>query len=281
MPVWIFIIVVMVSFFHAWWNVRLKKMPINRSAFLIMSWLLFGVIATPVSLFFVDKQPEWDWLFFIIASGIAQALYLLALSWAYSISDISQVFPISRGTAVGLTTAVLFLMGASDVSLLGWVGVGAIVLGAMSMGHVDLKSSSGKKGLLASLAIAIIVCFYSVLDTFGAQKIPVIFYVIIMNITGSLFALPFIFRKRKSDIALAFKHYKWEGFWVGFAGSAVYLVILWTFQYATPAYVLALREVSIVFAVLLGWFSLKESISLSKVIGISFIVLGIVCIKLA
>lgn len=281
MTLGVFLIVIASSFFQAWWNFRLKKASVDRASFLLVGWLVFGLIATPVSLFFIDKPFEWRWMYFILATGFAQGLYLMALSFAYSLSDMSLVFPISRGTAVALSAVVLSFLGGSDVSMLGWCGVGAIAIGAMSTGRVDFKTAQGKKGLLLSVIIALIVCSYSVIDTFGAREIPIFFYVLVMNIVGPLWALPFIYKHKKKDILKTLKNHKLEGFLVGLAGSGPYFIVLWAFQFAQPAYILALREVSILFALFLGVRKLKEQVSLEKIIGIALILVGIVFIKMA
>jgi drug/metabolite transporter (DMT)-like permease len=277
----IFAVVVLSSVFQAWWNFHLKKTPIDRSAFLLVSWFFFGLIATPVSLFFINKPFQWEWLFFIAATGFAQGMYLLILCWAYSVSDISLVFPVARGASVGFSAVVLSMVGGYSISVLGWIGIATVVVGAMCMGSVDLKTERGRLGLIASLMIAMIITSYSVIDTFGAQEIPIVFYVIVMNLTAPIVAFPFVYRKKRQDVLLAWRHYKREGFLVALAGSAAYLVVIWTFNYASPAYVLALREVSIVFASIMGIHFLKESRPKRKIIGIVLILFGIICIKLA
>lgn len=281
MPIWVFAVVIASSFFQAWWNFHLKKTPIDRSAFLLVGWFLFGLIFTPISIIFMDKPFQWEWLYFIIPTGIAQGMYLLVLCWAYSVSDISLVFPVSRGAGLGLLSVALALLGKSSISYLGWIGIIAIMLGVMSLGSVDIKTARGRKGLLASLLIAVVVAFYSVVDSFGSQEIPIPFYVMIMNITGPLFAFPFVYRSRKADVLIAFQKYKLQGILVGLAGTAAYMIVVFMFRYSTPAYVLALREVSVVIATALGVVYLGESKSLRKYIGIAFILTGIICIKLA
>lgn len=281
MSFWVFSVVMMSSLFQAWWNFHLKKTPIDRSAFLMVSWFLFGLLVTPISLFFINKPFRVEWLFFICATGFAQGMYLLILSWAYSVSDISLVFPIARGASVGLSAVVLSFIGSYPISGMGWVGIAMVVAGAMSLGIVDLHTERGRLGLVASLIIAVIITSYSVIDSFGAKEIPVFFYVIVMNLTAPIVAFPFVFRKKRKDVLIALREYKWQGFLVALAGSAAYLVVIWTYRYVSAAYVLALREISIVFAALMGIIYLQEPTSKRKWFGITCILLGILCIKLA
>lgn len=281
MPIWVFAVVVISAFFQAWWNFHLKKTPIDRSAFLLMGWVVFGLVSTPISLFFIDKPFQWEWLYFILSTGFAQGIYLLVLCWAYAVSDISLVFPVARGASIVVTAITLYALGANPISTVGWAGIGAIAFGAMSMGSVDLHTARGRTGLFASLLMAMIIASYSVIDSFGAQEIPIVFYVMVMNLTGPLFAFPYVYHRRKADVIVAFKNYKWEGFLVGLAGSLAYIVVISMFQYSSAAYVLALREVSIVFAAVLGIRFLGERRSLRKYVGIGCILLGILLIKMA
>ncbi len=277
----LFLLVVLSSFFQAWWNFHLKKVEADKSAFLLVGWLFFGLVATPLTLLFLDKPWEWRWLMFVIATGFAQGFYLVILSWAYTVADISVVFPIARGAGVGYTTLVLATIGGYNLSSYGWLGIGAVVFGAFCLGSVEFKNKDNRVGIGLALLLALIVSCYSVIDSFGGQEIPVLFYVVSMNVTAPLFALPFLYSSRKKEILHVWKNYRWQGFSVALAGSLGYVIIVWAFRHSPPPYILALREISIVFATALAVYYLKEKIYLRKVIGIAFILLGIFFLKIA
>lgn len=277
----IFGLVVLTSVFQAWWNFQVKKVEADKAAFLIVGWFFFGIVATPLSLFFLDKPFEPRWLLFVLATGFAQGLYLVILSWAYTIADISVVFPIARGASIGYTSVVLSLIGGYTLSTYGLIGIGGVILGAICMATVEFRDKANRLGIGLALVLALIVTCYSVIDTFGAQEIPVLFYVFAMNISAPIFALPFLYKTKKRDIIYVWKHHKWTGFLVGLTGSLGYVVVIWAFTRAPAPYVLALREVAIVFAALMGVYYLKEKIYLRKVIGISLILLGIFFLKMA
>jgi drug/metabolite transporter (DMT)-like permease len=277
----VFLIVIFASLFQAWWNFHLKKINTDKSAFLLVSWLFFGLIATPISLFFMNKPFAMAWWPFILCSGFAQGLYLVLLCWAYTVADISLVFPIARGTSVGLTTLILTMMGVHSLSMIGLVGILSVVLGAICLGSFEFKNPKSRVGILLAIALAMIVTSYTVIDSFGAQEIPLAFYVVFMNVTAPIFAFPFLWKGRKQAIKVAWRDYKWQGLAVAAAGSGGYLIVLMAYEKAPAPYVLALREISIVFAAILGIRYLGEKAYPRKIFGICLILAGIFLIKLA
>ena len=70
-------------------------------------------------------------------------------------------------------------------------------------------------------------------------------------------------------------------FWVGGSISfIIYVIVVWGFTKAPIPLVAALRETSIFFSIFIGYFFLKETINLKKIISIVLIVIGVVGIKL-
>lgn len=277
----IFLLVILSSCFQAWWNFHLKKVDVDKAAFLTVGWLFFGLVTTPISLFFLDAPFEWRWLMFIVATGFAQGIYLVILSWAYTIADISVVFPIARGAAVGYTSLILAMIGGYTLSPYGITGILSVVAGAFCLGSVEFRNKENRTGIGLALILALIVTCYSVIDAFGGQEIPILFYVVSMNVTAPLFALPFLYASKKKELRRAWRDYKWQGFAVAFAGAFGYVIIVWAFRQSPPPYILALREIAIVFASALAIYYLKEKVYPRKVIGIGLILIGIFFLKIA
>ena len=69
-------------------------------------------------------------------------------------------------------------------------------------------------------------------------------------------------------------------FWVGGGASlSAYAMVMWAFSKAPIAVVMAVRETSILFAILIGIFFLKEKITLPKIIGSSITLFGIFLLR--
>ncbi|MBY0315062.1 MAG: DMT family transporter [Bdellovibrionales bacterium] len=277
----VFFVVIASSLFQTWWNFHLKKTSADKASFLMVGWFIFGVIATPISYFALNIQFSSSWWPFILSTGIAQGLYLLALTRAYAVADISLVFPIARGLSIAFTALVISAFGLNELSPTGILGIGLVVLGAVALGSYEIRNKKARQGLILAFLLGLLVASYTVVDSLGAQKIPIVFYVLVMNVAASVFAFPFLYQSRKKQIVEVLKYYKWQGFWVGFAGSVGYLIVIWAYTQAPAPYIVALREISIVFATLLGVYVLKEPMYLRKIFGVAMILAGILIVRLA
>ncbi len=277
----IFLLVIAASFFQAWWNFHLKKVNVDKSAFLFVGWLSLGVVAVPLSLFFLEKPLDPSWWHFVLATGLIQGMYLVVLSTAYTLADVSLVFPLARGLSIALTTVALVVFAKLPVNQVGVAGIAIIFFGSMLLAFRHWTSEKTRKAMMLAVVIALLVSSYTVLDSFGAKKIPIVFYVAIMNIVAPLAALPWLYQSKKKDFIFVFKNHLLLAFLVGLAGSAAYLIVVWAYSFAPAPYVLALREVSIVIAAVLGILYLKEPVTRLKIAGIAFILAGILLIKLA
>lgn len=281
MSVGVFALVIAASFFQAWWNFHLKKISVDKAAFLFVGWLAFGIVTVPLSFLFIDKPFHPDWWHFVLATGLIQGLYLVTLSTAYTLADVSLIFPLARGLSIALTSITFIVFVKQPVNTMGATGIAVIFMGAMLLAFRHFSSQKTRMAMLLALVIGVLVSSYSVLDSFGAQKIPLVFYIAMMNIVAPLFALPWLYKSKKQDFIDVFKNHLFLAFLVAFAGSAAYLIVVWAYALAPAAYVLALREVSIVITALLGMVYLKEPITRLKAAGITFILIGILLIKLA
>lgn len=277
----VFALVIAASLLQAWWNFHLKKVQVDKAAFLMVGWFIFGLISTPLSLFFIDKPFDPSWWHFVLATGMIQGLYLIALSTAYTLADVSLIFPLARGLSIALTTVALVLFVGYPIDGTGFCGIGFIFVGAMTLAFRHFSSQQSRVAMSLAVVIGILISSYSVLDSFGAQKIPIIFYVCVMNVVAPVFAFPWLYNIKKNHFVYVWKNHLGLSVLVALAGSVPYLIVIWAYTMAPPHYVLALREISIVITSALGIYYLKEPINRQKVIGILFILLGILLLKLA
>ena len=67
----------------------------------------------------------------------------------------------------------------------------------------------------------------------------------------------------------------------GGASLVAYAMVMWAFSKAPIAVVMAMRETSILFAILIGFFFLKEKLTLPKIIGTFITLAGVVLLRVA
>ena len=131
---------------HALWNFAAYKVAGNVAVL----WLSFasGILfimplcaymwwqGTPLIL-------SWPAGLCLLATGIFHGLYFALLARAYEHGEISTVYPIARGSGVGLTAFVAYLSLGEDISLLGAGGIALVFAGIFCVGAPALKLQRG------------------------------------------------------------------------------------------------------------------------------------------
>jgi drug/metabolite transporter (DMT)-like permease len=268
---------------HAIWNVLLK---LADEKYLAMWWALaLGSLGFLPFLIVTPPLPPGMWPY-IVASAIFEAAYFAILIAAYERADFSVVYPIARGAAPGLLAlwAVLFLH--ERLSFAGVAGLLVLVLGLMITGSSALWQSGRWSPDPVSIGLALAVAFcisaYSVIDGAAVQVAhPVPYTTATFALTTALLA-PLIFRRYGLRATLA----AWRGNWpkitvIGFCMPGSYMLALAAYTLAPVSYAGAIREMSIVFAALIGWLWLREGLGLFRIVGAAVIFCGVLIIARA
>ena len=120
-------------------------------------------------------------------------------------------------------------------------------------------------------------------DGYGARASLSVVSYISWSFTLSSLLFPILLKIKKHENV--FKRVMNEGkqiFWIGGTLSyVIYIIVVWGFTKAPIPMVSALRETSIFFSIFIGYFFLKERITLTKIISIILIVTGVIGLKLA
>jgi len=121
------LLVLLSASIHVWWNLLTKSSRSPKAFSLLKGTVLMGVagvagIRTPL-----HEIPTDVWAY-LAASGVAHALYILALTSSYEVGDLSYVYPIIRSAPV-LVPLVAFLTLGEGISLRGGTGILIVMLG--------------------------------------------------------------------------------------------------------------------------------------------------------
>ena len=272
--------VLIAAFCHASWNAIIRM----RGDKLISMTLLVaaaGILALP-GLFFVSAPPAAAWPF-LIASAAIHLGYNTFLALSYHHGELSKVYPLVRGSAPLTTLAVslLFLDESLDTSS----AIGIVVLGA---GIMTLALDQGwrvlvgsPRGLAYAAATSLCITAYSLSDGLGARAYGnAHHYVIWLFILDALPMLAVVGYFRGPDLLRATGE-NWIPALLGGALSLVaYWIVIWAFTVAPIPVVAALRETSILFAVLLGTLFLRETITRVRAASIFLVLAGLVVMRL-
>jgi len=260
----VFFAVIGAALLHASWNALVKG---GADKLLGICAVIIGHVPfAVVCLMFVPAPHPESWT--LLGAGILlHTGYQFFLLNSYKLGDLTQVYPIARGSAPLLVALFSVLVLQVQLSKIELIAVAIIGIGILSLGLVRKKD--GQRNPAAAISALITGCFiasYSLVDGTGARLAgtSVGFYSwlsIANGIIMSIYALavrPTILKQLVSSHLTLFM--------VGGGASFIaYATVTWAFTQAPIALVTALRETSIVFALLIGVFFLKERIDIVKV----------------
>jgi len=276
----VFFAVIGAALLHATWNALVKSgsdKTLGISA-VIIGHVPFALVCIP---FVPFPAPEsYPYLF---ASMALHAGYQFFLMQSYKLGDLTQVYPIARGTApllVALFTVLVLKVNLSSMEVLAVVIIG---VGILSLTLV--RRGDGQRNMQAAFFALITSCFiasYSIVDGLGARLAgtSVGFYAWLSIANGIIITIYVLAVQPRILKQLATSHLKI--FLIGGGASFVaYAIVTWAFTQAPIALVTALRETSIVFALLIGVFFLKERVNLIKVFSTMTTLLGAILLRVA
>jgi uncharacterized membrane protein len=275
----VFITVLFSAVLHAIWNSMASKYK-NKNV--SIPAIVYGHVPACIVAIIFLPAPSIDSFPYIILSAIIHQGYQNFLLTAYQTGKFTTVYPIARGfgplvaTLISIIFFGVYLKAFTILSIL-LISTGVILIGLFSKSV--LKNN---KILYTSLTTGVFIGIYSIVDGHGARLSgSAISYMSWVFIFSALF-FPIVlhFRKQKNILRKTLTEGKFV-FWIGGSFSYLaYVITVWAFTKAPIPMVSALRESSIIFAIFIGYFYLKEKINFYKMISILLIFIGVIGLKL-
>jgi len=218
-----------------------------------------------------------------LAAGILLHLgYQLFLLYSYSAGDLTQVYPIARGSAPLIVAVVSITILGVTLQRLELFAVLIIGIGIVSLALV--RRADGLRNGKAAVFALITGCFiagYSIVDGLGARVGGKSLGYFGWLALGNSVALGAIVWLRAPQTYGKLWQNGHRLFWIGGGASYLaYAIVTWAFTQAPIALVTALRETSIVFALLIGVFFLKERLDLMKLLSTAMVLAGAAMLRL-
>jgi drug/metabolite transporter (DMT)-like permease len=276
----IFLAVLFAALLHACWNGLVKH---SSDKFLAMSHVVLG--HAPLAGLAVLMAPALDFACWpYLCAGAAFHLgYQLLLLNAYRLGDLSQVYPIARGIAPLIVMAIsVTLLGASLLPS-EMVAILVIVSGILSLALVRRADGlTNKSAVSLAMSTGCFIAGYSISDGLGARvgQSPIAFYGWLSLINAAVWIVV-MQSFRKGLVAKLAREGYLRTLFAGSLSFLAYAIVVWAFTQAPIAAVMALRETSIVFALLIGVFVLKERLDLIKLFSIFMTLVGAVLLRVA
>ncbi|MFD0712116.1 EamA family transporter [Paenibacillus sp. GCM10027626] len=221
---------------------------------------------------------EWSML---ALSLLLQALYSSLLAYTYKAGELSQVYPILRGTPTLLIPLIGVLVLGEVLPLWGWIGIGFMLAGFIIMVKNSASAShpspaSSSKPVLLALAVGLCITTYTLIDKVNLQYLSPVALLEVTNIGFMLGLTPSVLQAdRLKQVIRHHKHIIWIG---AILSPGSYLLFLFAARSANVSAIAPMREIGIVFGTLLGLFVLKESQGLRRIVASIVVVSGIIII---
>jgi drug/metabolite transporter (DMT)-like permease len=263
---------------HASWHGIVKSSGDQLTVLTGMS--LIAALLAACGLPFVAIPPPALWPVLLV-STVLHSGYRFALAQAYRHGDLGQAYPLARGLvpifAMGIGVAFL-----GDTLSNGQLGGVVIVSAAICWLATEAIRSVQGRLLLAAAGAGLTVAGYSVLDAYGVRHsenwMSYTVWLIVLD-SGSFVVLMWFLKGAQLWRELSEARVRTTV--SGILGVGSFAVLLWALGRGPVGVVAALRESSVLFAVLIGIAFYRERLALHRIAAAALIAAGIVVISAA
>lgn len=262
---------------HATWNAIIKAgTDKSLDAALVSAG---GAVAALPLLPFLPLPTSAAWPF-IGASAILQFAYFQLVAAAYRAGDIGLVYPLMRGVAPLIIVSTSSFILKETLSGGALIGTMTICAGILTLAFEARKGSS--RAVVLALANAVVIATYTYVDGIGARiSGNSVSYTLWMALLPPILLFAWAISQRGINAVAAHVRYNWWRGLIGGGGSIVsYGLALWAMTKAPVAMVAALRETSILFALVISVVVLKERSSIWRYIAGAIIAGGVLVLRL-
>lgn len=274
----VFLVVLLAAVLHAAWNALVKNAGdkyVSMTA-IVLGHAPLAVLALP--LVPLPDPRSWPYVIASVAFHIAYQLFLL---FSYRIGDLTHVYPIARGAAPLIVAGVSVMALGVHLTSIEMLAVLTIAIGIISLAFV--RGSDGiRNPRAAGMALATGCCIagYSLVYGLGARQAGTAlgFWVWLTIINVIIFPI-IMTRMKPGVIGRVAREGRSLMIFGGGASFLAYALVVWAFTEAPIPLVTALRETSIIFALLIGVVFLNERVNLAKVASTAMTLFGAVLLR--
>ncbi|MCC8396080.1 DMT family transporter [Paraburkholderia sp. MMS20-SJTR3] len=278
METFVVLLVLFSALLHATWNAFLHLSEDRVWLLGMMAMPYIAVSALGVLILPLPAPAAWP---FIVASAVLEWGYLLALIRAYRSGDFGQIYPIARGMSPMLVFVGALVFAGEALKPLAALGVALVSCGIVSLAFRRGMRFSGESVPFALLT-GLFIATYSVVDGVGARVAGnglsyIMWVYLIWNIPQ--FLLAWHWRGGAKGLFIG-RTLVLKGVASGVLALGAYCLIIEAYRYLPIAMVSALRELSSIFAVLIGVIFMREKLTARRIVACALVTLGAVLIRI-
>ena len=268
-------LVLFAALLHASWNAVLKGGRDGLWGMTVMGIATSLACAAIVPFLPLPARASWP---YIAASALLHVGYNAFLVRAYRSGDFGSAYPIARGSSPLLVTLGAALVAQEVPTLAGIAGIVLVSLGIISLGFRGRRLL--ETGIFYALGTGFFIAAYSVTDGIGGRLSGnAVSYTLWMCLLWGATALP-IYMLRRRDAAI-WRGAKSTGMAAlgGWVSLLAYGMVIFAMTRAPMGSVSALRETSVLFAVLLGRIVFGEKLTARRIVSVLVIAAGALCLE--
>ncbi|MBK0326728.1 EamA family transporter [Rhodobacteraceae bacterium F11138] len=246
----------------------------------------YGLMAAPFALFVVPWPEPFMWPIFAGALVIHTA-YKLLQAQAYTKGAYTVVYPVVRGTGPLFAVIGAYLIFGETFTLLQWLGVGVLLLGIFGLAVYNLVFlQTARDTLPTALTLAgitgLFVALYTTYDAYGirATADPFTFLAWFFMIDGLVMPILATLRWRNMTARPDVCPLMLRGGIGGLVAFASFGSVMLATRLDKVGEAAVLRETSTVFAALIGWLALKETVGPRRIALMALIAAGAVIVEM-
>lgn len=285
-------LIVLAGLIHAGWNIVAKKAE-GDARFAFFTSVLMMLLWAPLGWWLGrDVVPTWgrtEWAL-VVASGVLHVIYYVTLLRGYRKADLTVVYPLARGSGPLLSSLVAIVFLGERISALGAAGIAGVVLGVFLIAggpglwraaHDPAARQRVRKGMFYGALTGAFIASYTIVDGYAVRWM--LMSPILVDYMGNFVRVallaPAVLRDRATARTL------WQRQWrhalvVASVSPIAYVLVLYAMQQAPLSHVAPAREVSMLFAALMGGQLLGEGERGLRILGAGCIAAGVVALGL-
>ena len=277
----VMLLVLLAAVLHASWNALIKA---GGDHLVVTTVIMFVPILPSIAVLLVEPamaSAAWP---YVILSAVVHWFYFGVLVSAYRYGDLSQVYPIARGTAPALVAFAAWIFEGEALTAIETLGALIVSAGIISLAW---RRRSGKvpahepKAIGYALLTALSIAIYLLADGMGGRRSgDTLVYICWLFVLQGVPLVAFTLWRRRGRIGDSFRPHLKQGILGGAIAGISYSIAIWAMSVAPLAHVVAMRETSVLFGAALGALVLKEPFGRYRILAAAVVAGGAVLLNL-
>jgi uncharacterized membrane protein len=202
-------------------------------------------------------------LLLFLFSMLTHGFYFVILARLYTIGDLSQTYPIIRGSSLLIVPLFGVMILHEHLSMIGWIGVAMIIGGIFTISEIKL-SLLNRKIFSLSLLVGASIATYVVIDRLALNHNDPVTLNQIGTMGNILALLPLALKEKFKNLRQEIK-LNYKSILIGaILAPASYMIFLYAANTAQISTLAPMREIGTVFGAMIGIFFLREPNTESK-----------------